>query len=224
MLRGLRRVTHLVLVWKLGGIKTVIIGFFVWTNSTFSLLKCCWKTASKQSSNVRLEEWGVFVISLDQSISRKCEKERVESCSTSWTKTFCDGWISGLLRVNNDPKHISKIHWTTHFCSLFACLLLIQVNFLLYLLLLTWLYFDLHENSVFAKISRLLDSTQGCCTVTSQTEIMFIGMKATHPRGKSSDEAINHFLKYVLLFFLATHIMVISLNYHLQLTLYYYSP
>ena len=34
------------------------------------------------------------------------------------------------------------------------------------------IYCDVHENRVFAKISRLLDSTQGCCTtMTSQTEI-----------------------------------------------------
>ena len=34
------------------------------------------------------------------------------------------------------------------------------------------IYCDVHENSVFAKISRLLDSTQGCCTtMTSQTVI-----------------------------------------------------
>ena len=128
-------------MWKLGGIKTVIIGFFVWTNSTFSLLKCCWKTASKQSSNVRLEEWGVFVISLDQSISRKCEKERVESCSTSWTKTFCDGWISGLLRVINGPKNILEFtgQRTSTDTDSFPRLQLIKVNFLLYLLLLGWL-------------------------------------------------------------------------------------
>ena len=58
------------------------------------------------------------------------------------------------------------------------------------------IYCDVHENRVFAKIFRLLDSTQGCCTtMTSQTVI------PDHvPRNESNKQPIpggNHLTKQI---------------------------
>ena len=68
----------------------------------------------------------------------------------------------------------------------FPRLQLIKANFLLYLLLLGWLYCDLRENSLSAKISRLVDP--GMLPVTSQTDdVPRNESNPTEPGGESGE-------------------------------------